>query len=104
MTLTTPPSTPDLATGPAAALRLGSLAWQGTRLDAVGIQTAVGHVIDDLAARGVVPGSTVVLESDDSGRTVLGLLALAGMDCSVVLTDRLGRAFDEPATDRKSVV
>ena len=98
MTLTTPPSTPDLATGPAAALRLGSLAWQGTRLDDVGIRTAVGHVIDDLAARGVVPGSTVVLESDDSGRTVLGLLALAGMDCSVVLTDRLGRALDEPAT------
>lgn len=110
MTLTTPPPASVAFRGrtpapsgtparfgtaaPTARFRLGSLAWQGTRLEGDAVETAAAHVMDDLVGRGVMPDSTVVLESDDSGRTVLALLALAGLRCSVVLVDRLDRAFD----------
>lgn len=89
-------STP--ATPGSAPLRLGSLAWQGTRLVGPELEAAVVHVRADLAGRGVRRGDTVVLESDDSGRTVLALLALAAMGCPVILADRLDRAFGGAAT------
>lgn len=83
--------TAGATTAPASPLRPSSISWQGTHLAGHRIDDAVGaldSVLDDLR---IHAGSTVAVEVDDSGRTVLTLLALAARNARIILMDSADR-------------
>ena len=84
-------SVKDWSGNPPAVRQPHFVAWHGTRLSGAELDAAIDHIVLELGSHGVSSGDTVVLESDDSGRTVLSLLALAALNCPVVLVDHAER-------------
>lgn len=82
------PTSPTLVD---VGLRPSSIAWQGTVLRDIQVDEAVRYIADRLIERGVSNSSTVLMESDDSGRSVVTLLALAHLSSSVLLIDDVDR-------------
>lgn len=81
------------ASGRPYPLRPSSISWQGTHLVGSRIDEAVGTLDRVLEGLQIHAGSTVALEVDDSGRTVLTVLALAARRARIILVgsaDRLG--------------
>lgn len=89
--------------GDSAAFMPRSVSWHGITLAGERLAHAIGAVSGLLLKKGADRGQVVVLENDDTGRSVLALLALANLNAQVVLVDdaqALGRYESElPAVD-----
>lgn len=68
-----------------------SIAWHGTHLEGADVALAVLTAGAALRGLGVDDATTVVLEVDHTGRSVVTLLALAHLGASVVLVDDVAR-------------
>lgn len=78
-------------TAPVPPLRPSSISWQGTHLTGSRIDEAVATLDRGLEDLQINAGSTVALEVDDSGRTVLTVLALAARNARIILVDSADR-------------
>lgn len=72
------------------------IAWHGTQLEGTEVAAAVSTTGLALRRLGIDSSSTVVLEADHTGRTIVTLLAVANVGASVVLVDELARLRTVP--------